>query len=79
MFEKDRNTTYIKGKKTDGIENLYSNLETGFSDLFKIINKTEYPYEVLSAEGITLLRQYMSIQFWRLPILDNLCFFISSN
>lgn len=71
MFEKDRNTKYVNGRETDEIEYLYSDLENSFSGLFKIINKKEFPHEVLSSEGITLLRQYISIQFWRLPILDN--------
>lgn len=71
MFEKDRNNRYVNGCETDQIEKFYTKLDTSFSDLFKILNKKEYPYEILSPEGITLLRQYISIQFWRLPILDN--------
>lgn len=71
MFEKDRNTRYVNGNKTDGIEKLYSRLETDFSGLFKIVQQNEYPYEALTPAGIALFRQYISIQFWRLPILDN--------
>lgn len=71
MFEKDRNITLINGNKTDQIEMMYSRLETSWSDLFKLLQGKEYPHEILSPQGISLLRQYISIQFWRLPFIDD--------
>ncbi|HAU0603131.1 TPA: DUF4238 domain-containing protein [Legionella pneumophila] len=70
MFERDRNIITVNGIKTDDIEKLYANLDTNFSDLFKIIQQKEYPYELLSIDGIRLLRQYIAIQFWRTPLTD---------
>lgn len=70
MFENYRNIISINGIKTDAIESLYAKLDTNFSDLFKIIQKKEYPYDLLSTDGIRLLRQYIAIQFWRTPLTD---------
>ncbi len=70
MFERDRNIISINGIKTDVIETIYAKLETSFSDMFKLIQKHEYPYELLTTEGIRLLKQYISFQFWRTPFVD---------
>ena len=70
MFGYDRNTVVIKGVKSDAIEKMYSTLETNFATLFRIALDPYNFHDVISPEGITLFRQYISFQFWRLPLMD---------
>lgn len=70
FFEKDKNTIKLNNKKTDFIEKYYSQLETTFSELFHLIKNGISQSELLNSDGISLLKKYLAIQFWRLPILD---------
>jgi hypothetical protein len=70
MFENDRNTRFINDIKSDFIEKSFAKLETAFSELFKIALSDNF-LDVLGPQGISIFRQYFSIQFWRLPILDH--------
>lgn len=70
FFENNRNTIRRDGVKTDVIEKFYSGLETAFSQLFGILNNTIGQTVLLNVENISILRKYLAIQFWRLPILD---------
>ncbi|EUJ11669.1 hypothetical protein Meth11DRAFT_2515 [Methylophilaceae bacterium 11] len=70
FFAKNRNTIRRNGMKTDAIEKIYAELETTYSQLFGIVNNGVDQFALLNADGISILRKYLAIQFWRLPILD---------
>jgi len=70
LFEKGKNTIKFRGQLTDGIEKLYSRLESGFSQYFNLARSGIYADELLNPDGIRILKQYIAIQFWRLPRLD---------
>lgn len=70
FFEKGRNTIKFRGQRTDHIEKLYSGLETGFGQLFNLIRNGINSDQLFNPDGIRLLKQYIAIQFWRLPRLD---------
>ncbi|MDO8991000.1 MAG: DUF4238 domain-containing protein [Sideroxyarcus sp.] len=70
FFEKGKNTIKFRGQPTDQIEKLYSELETEFAQLFKLIREGISSDTLFIADGVSLLKRYMAIQFWRLPLLD---------
>lgn len=70
FFEKGKNTIKFRGYHTDHIEKLYSGLESAFSQLFNLIREVICSETLLNSDGVRLLKQYMAIQFWRLPSLD---------
>lgn len=70
LFEKNRNTIKRNGIKTNVIEKLYSELETTFSQLFNLIKNGIDSSVLLNADGVSVFKKYLAIQFWRLPILD---------
>lgn len=70
FFEKGKNTIKFRGQHTDYIEKLYSGLESVFSQLFNLIREGICSETLLNSDGVRLLKQYMAIQFWRLPRLD---------
>ena len=70
FFEKHRNTIKIKGVKTNIIENLYSGLENDFGKFFNLVRGGLSSDEILSKYGLEIIKQYLAIQFWRLPMLD---------
>ena len=71
FFEKNRNTIKFKGIQTDKIEKLYANLESGFGQLFDLIRNGISEEEIISEQGIYLLKLFIAIQFWRLPTFDS--------
>jgi hypothetical protein len=70
FFEKYRNTVKIKGIKTNIIEKLYGTLENGFAQFFNLVRGGLSNQEILSKSGLVIIKQYLAIQFWRLPMLD---------
>jgi hypothetical protein len=70
FFEKGKNTIKYRDQPTDQIEKMYSELETGFAKLFKLIREGISSNTLFNKDGVRLLKQYMAIQFWRLPLLD---------
>lgn len=70
FFEKDKYTIKLNDINTDVIEQLYSGLETAFSQLFQLIKNGISQTELFNSDGVSLLKKYLAIQFWRLPILD---------
>lgn len=70
FYDKHRNTINFKGCPTDRIEKLYGAIETPFGDFFNRIRKGISCDELISKDGIYLLKLFISIQFWRMPLLD---------
>lgn len=70
LFEKNLNTIKMKGKLTDDLEKLYGYIETEFSEYISLIRSRKINDEIISKEGISLLKQYIAFQFWRLPCYD---------
>lgn len=70
LFEKHRNTIKFEGVATDQVEKFYSFLETPFGNFFNLVRKGISQEELISKEGIYLLKLFVAIQFWRLPLLD---------
>ena len=70
FFEKNRNTIRLHGKLTDSIEGWYSTIETSFGQLFNFIRSEEPAENLISKNGIYLLKLYLAFQFWRLPLTD---------
>ncbi len=71
LFEKHRNTIKINGVYTDRIEKLYTVQETPFGEFFNYVRKGISQAELISDEGIYLLKQFIATQFWRMPLLDS--------
>ena len=71
FFEKYRNTIKINGVSTNTIEEFYSKLETSFGVFFNLVREGLSNDEILSKHGLEIIKQYLAIQFWRLPMLDN--------
>jgi len=72
FFEKNKNTIRFNGVKTDKIEQMYGTIESGFGELFNLIRGTLHNDELISEYGLYLIKLYISVQFWRLPLTDNL-------
>lgn len=72
FFEKNRNTISLHGNLTDAVEKLYSNIESGFGELFNFIRSENPEENLISKDGIYLLKLYLAVQFWRLPLTDDL-------
>ena len=70
LFEKYRNTVFREGVYTDELEKLYCNIESPQGQLFDLIRKGLPSDELISKDGIYLLKTFIAFQFWRLPILD---------
>ncbi|WP_165735068.1 DUF4238 domain-containing protein [Pseudoalteromonas sp. C8] len=70
LFEKNLNTIKMKGKLTDDLEKLYGYIETRFSEYVSLIRSRKINDEIISKEGILLIKQYIAFQFWRLPCYD---------
>lgn len=70
LFEKHRNTIDFKGCPTDQVEKLYGLIETPFGDFFNHIQKGISQDALISEEGIYLLKLFVAIQFWRMPLFD---------
>lgn len=70
FFERGKNTIKYRGQRTDHIEKQYSELESGFSQLFKLIKNGTHSDHLFNPDGMRLLKQYIAIQFWRLPRID---------
>lgn len=70
FFEKGKNTIIFCGQSTDHIEKQYSALESDFGRFFNLTRDGMPSDQLLNADGIRILKQYIAIQFWRLPLLD---------
>ena len=70
FFEKHKNTIELNGEHTDQIEKLYSIIETSFGKLFHFIREDTSSESLISNQGIYLIKLYLSVQFWRLPLTD---------
>jgi len=70
FFGKHRNTINSQDIPTDTIEKLYGRLETPFGEYFKLIRNGITEESFRSKKSIYLLKLYLAIQFWRLPITD---------
>lgn len=70
FFEKGKNTIKFRGQDTDHIEKLYSALESDFGPFFNLIRNGIHSDQLFNPDGIRILKQYMAIQFWRLPRFD---------
>jgi hypothetical protein len=79
FFEKDKNTIIFNGVKTDKIEQWYGTLENGFGELFNSVRSGLNNKALISKEGLYLIKVYISIQFWRLPLTDNLAEYYIDN
>jgi len=55
---------------TDELEKLYGNIESPQGQLFDLIRKGLPSDELISKDGIYLLKTFIAFQFWRMPILD---------
>jgi hypothetical protein len=71
LFEKHRNTIDFKGCPTDLVERLYSGIETPLGDFFNHVRKGISQDELISKDGIYLLKIFVATQFWRMPLLDD--------
>ena len=71
FFIKHKNTIKFNGILTDKIEKIYNNLESPFGDLFDLIKKGITNNELIFKEGIYLLKLFIAIQFFRMPLLDD--------
>lgn len=71
FFGKHRNTIEFKGIKTDKIERLYSDIDSGFGIFFELIRAGISHDGMISKEGIYLLKMFIAIQFWRMPLVDS--------
>jgi len=70
LFEKHRNTIFREGVPTDALEKLYGTIESPQGQFFDLIRKGIPSDELISKEGIYLLKSFIAFQFWRMPILD---------
>lgn len=70
FFGKHRNTIKSKDIPADTIEKLYGSFETPFGEYFKLIRNGITEESFKSPKSIYLLKLYLAIQFWRLPITD---------
>ena len=70
LFEKNRNTIEVKGVLTDKLEKFYLVLESPFGEFFNYVRKGISQDELISKDGIYLLKQFVATQFWRMPLLD---------
>jgi len=70
LFEKHRNTIEFQGKPSDQIEQLYSKLETSFGEFFNQIRKGISHRDLISKQGLYLLKLFIAFQFWRMPLTD---------
>lgn len=71
FFEKHRNTISFKGVQTDMIEKLYGSLEAQFGGFFDHVRKGISHDELISKDGIYLMKLFLATQFWRMPLLDD--------
>ncbi|MBN0989857.1 DUF4238 domain-containing protein [Amphritea pacifica] len=71
LFEKHRNTILFEGCPTDKLEKLYATIESPFGEFFNHVRKGISQEELISKEGIYLLKLFIATQFWRMPLLDD--------
>ena len=79
FFEKHKNTIILKGVETDEIENLYSTIENSFGNFFNSIRDGLNYHDLISEHGLYLIKLYIAIQFWRLPITDDFAEYYINN
>lgn len=70
FFERDRNNVVFRGARSDFIEKAYAGIESSLGDLFNLIRAGATREVLLQPQGIHLLKLHLSIQFWRLPRMD---------
>lgn len=70
FFEEYRNTIIRNGVKTNIIEDCYGILENQFGKYFNLVRENTTDEDLCSPAGLKIIKQYLAIQFWRLPIID---------
>ena len=70
LYEKHRNTIEFKGIPSDQVEKLYSTIESSFGCFFHHIRKGISHEELISKQGLYLLKLFVAFQFWRMPLTD---------
>lgn len=70
FFTKDLNTTIFNGVKTDQIEKLYGKVESPFGEFFNLLRSEASNNDLITSEGVYLIKLFISVQFCRLPIFD---------
>ncbi|EGQ8982836.1 DUF4238 domain-containing protein [Vibrio alginolyticus] len=70
LFEKHRSTITHRGVRTDALEKLYGTIEAPLGQFFDLVRKGLSANELISKEGIYLLKVFVAFQFWRMPLLD---------
>ncbi|MFB2803203.1 DUF4238 domain-containing protein [Shewanella seohaensis] len=72
LFEKHRNTITYQGVRTDALEKLYGTIESPLGKFFDLVRNGLSANELISKEGIYLLKAFVALQFWRMPLLDSM-------
>ena len=70
LYEKHRNTILHKGVRTDALEKLYGTIEAPLGEFFDLVRNGISSEELISKDGLYLLKIFIAFQFWRMPILD---------
>ncbi|RPA63221.1 DUF4238 domain-containing protein [Shewanella frigidimarina] len=70
LFEKHRNTINLNGVRTDALEKAYGTIEAPLGQFFNLVRRGISADELISEEGIYLLKVFIAFQFWRMPVLD---------
>ncbi len=69
-FDKHRNAIDFKGVRSDVVEKLYGSIESPFGHFFECIRNGVSQEELISKDGIYLLKTFIATQFWRMPLVD---------
>jgi len=69
FFSLERNTIEFNNQKSDVIEQLYSKIDSKHSKIIKLIQETNASIS-LNLEDTSLLQEFVSYLFWRLPVND---------
>jgi hypothetical protein len=70
LYQEDRNTIIYDGEKTDIIEQQYAVFDNQFAKLFELIRNGSDEDVILGDNGLLLLKQFIAIQYCRLPGTD---------
>lgn len=70
FFAKKSNTIKYRGQQCDIVEKVYAGIESGVARFFSLIRMDKGSDQLLTSEGIYLMKLHIAIQFWRLPQFD---------
>ncbi|WP_342607072.1 DUF4238 domain-containing protein [Vibrio tritonius] len=70
LFEKNRNSVSPGSIYPDVIEEIYSSIESPFGDFFNHVRRGISSAELITHQGINILKSFIAVQFWRAPCLD---------